>query len=232
MPRWIEGKLSAPTRDSPWNPFTVYHQRTLTQTQRPRPMAEYWYDEAYHGPGLAVPQGFFAVHIGVPHSCHFCSKNFWQYPISHCFLSYSFLGFILFCKCARYIAVSLFLQTLSISIRLCYCSQVLYGFVCVSTNSFRVVSTWNLTVLSQVLLVLSQFILIMNRFVLISSNDSCACTLLTLYPYIQILLIVVSLRCLGKEISIYPLLQTCQGSEDWHADAGTKLCQLVGILRY
>jgi len=27
------------------------------------------------------------------------------------------------------------------------------------------------------------------------------------------------------------LLQTCQGSEDWHSDAGTKLCQLVGILR-
>ncbi|CAL1159332.1 unnamed protein product [Cladocopium goreaui] len=27
-------------------------------------MAEYWYDEAYHGLGLAIPQGFFAVHIG------------------------------------------------------------------------------------------------------------------------------------------------------------------------
>ena len=54
MPRWIKGKLSAPTRESPWNPFTVYHQRTLTQTQRPRPMAEYWYDEAYHGLGLAI----------------------------------------------------------------------------------------------------------------------------------------------------------------------------------
>ena len=53
----------------------------------------------------------------------------------------NFLGFILFCKCARYIVVSLFLQTLSISIRLCYCSQVLYGFVCFSTSSFRVVST-------------------------------------------------------------------------------------------
>ena len=87
MPRWIKGKLSAPTRESPWNPFTVYHQRTLTQTQRPRPMAEYWYDEAYHGLGLAIPEGFFAVHIGVPHSCHFCSNNFWQYPISHFFLN-------------------------------------------------------------------------------------------------------------------------------------------------
>ena len=106
------------------------------------------------------------------------------------------------CQVYRYVLIlvnSIYIHTIVLLLAV---SQVLYGCVCFSTRSFRVVSTWNLTVLSQVLLVLSQFILIMNGFVLISSNDNCACTLLLLYPYIQILLIVVSLWCLGKEISI------------------------------
>ena len=143
MPRWIKGKLSAPTRESPWNPFTVYHQRTLTQTQRPRPMAEYWYDEAYHGLGLAIPEGFFAVHIGVPHSCHLFKQflTVSDFSLFFILLVSWFYPVLQMCQVYRYVPIlvkSIYIHTIVLLLAV---SQVLYGFVCFSTRSFRVVST-------------------------------------------------------------------------------------------